>query len=187
MKIEFKRRDQSTYTLALRDDGVTVSIPTYDRTSPLPHDIAHYIVERGLGLKRGFWGQVAAGAMFPNMQIIAGHRPLHADAKSQAILRESGQQGTEAEVLVGLMMHVMEEGSENDWPRVQTLLKRTWQPGKPSRKPIRKEEVQYICAELREVRTRWQQLSNGESLTFDWMLETHVIAKSSKRIRNQKP
>ena len=39
---------------------------------------------------------------------------------------------------------------------------------------IRKEEVQRICVERREARTRWQQLSDGESLTLYWGLETQV-------------
>jgi len=67
MKIEFIHYDQSAYTAsALRADGVTVSIPGYDRTSLLPHDI----VEKQLELKRGFWGQVAVDALFPDMKIL---------------------------------------------------------------------------------------------------------------------
>ena len=56
MNITFTRCGECTYTtMAVRDDGVTLEVPSYDRTSPLPHDLAHYVVERELGLKQGFW------------------------------------------------------------------------------------------------------------------------------------
>src|SRR5262249_47574693 len=50
----------------------------------LPHDLAQFVVERALGLRRGFWGLLAAGATFksvggrrptrPGREIIAAHR-----------------------------------------------------------------------------------------------------------------
>src|SRR5689334_1787457 len=98
-----------------RDDGVTLRVPSFDRTAPLPHDIAHYIVERELGLARGFWGRVAEGALFSGMEVVSGRQPVHAKERSQAILRDREQQGTEAEVLVGVLLTIMQRGLETDW------------------------------------------------------------------------
>src|SRR5207249_535681 len=106
-----------------------------------PHDLAHYVVERELGLKRGFWGCVAAGAMFPGIQVRSGRRPPHAAARSQSLIREAGQHGTEAEVLVSVLLSIMREGLENNWPAARAVLSKEWKPSKPSRGPLGAEEV----------------------------------------------
>src|SRR5947209_2919285 len=101
MNITFTCGEGRTYTtIATRDDGVVLQVASYDRTFALPHDRGHYVVEHGLGLKRGFWGCIAAGALFPGITILSGRQSPHAAARSQAIIREAGQHGTEAEVLL---------------------------------------------------------------------------------------
>lgn len=46
---------------ARRDDGTEASwtFPSYG--DELPHDLVHLVVEAAFGLRRGFWGRVAAG------------------------------------------------------------------------------------------------------------------------------
>ena len=56
------RRSQAVVT---RDDKVTLRVAGYGPSQPLPHDLAHYVVEKELALRRGFWGSVADGAIFP--------------------------------------------------------------------------------------------------------------------------
>jgi hypothetical protein len=184
MNITFTRSGEHTYTtLALRDDGVMLAVPSFDRTFSLPHDLAHYVVERELGLKRGFWGCVAAGAMFPGIQVMAGRRPPHAAERSQSIIREAGQQGTEAEVLVSVLLRIMHEGLETHWPAARALLSREWKPNKPSRGPVGAEEAQRVCAALREAQQRWQALAVGESLTVSWPLERRARGSSRAALR----
>jgi hypothetical protein len=169
MKITFTRRGEHTYTtVAVRDDGVVLEVPSYDRTRLLPHDLAHYVVERELGLQRGFWGCVAAGALFPGIRVISGRRPAHGAAQSQSVIREAGQQGTEAEVLVGVLLNITHEGLDNNWPAARAVLDREWRPGKPSRGPLEADEMQRVCAALREAQQRWQALAVGESTTVSW-------------------
>lgn len=73
MKLTFIKLGQGRYvTHVVRDDGVMIEVPGPDRKAPLPHDLAHYIVESRLGLKGGFWGRVAAGAVFPGMKVLSG-------------------------------------------------------------------------------------------------------------------
>jgi len=45
-----------------RDDEVVLRVPTPDHPVSLPHDPAHYLVERELKFDRGFRGSAAAGA-----------------------------------------------------------------------------------------------------------------------------
>ena len=61
-------------TQVLRDDGVSLEVQSFDRTSTFPHDVAHYIVERELKLEHGFWGCVASGGVFGSVRVIAGRR-----------------------------------------------------------------------------------------------------------------
>ena len=169
MILTFTRRGKSTYsTLARRDDGVTLAVPSFDRTAPLPHDLAHSVVERELGLDEGFWGCVAAGALFPGIQVVSGRRPPHAAARSQAIIRAAGQHGTEAEVFVATLLSIVHQGLDADSPAARALLSRTWRPDKPSRGPLEPDEVRRVCAALREIEQRWQSLAVGESLTVSW-------------------
>jgi hypothetical protein len=171
LTITFTRTGESTYaTVARRDDGVTLAVPSYDRTHAMPHDLAHYVVERELGLPHGFWGCVAAGALFPGIKIVSGRQPPHAAARSQSVIREAGQWGTEAEVLVGILVRILDRGIDPAGPEARALVADAWRPSKPSRGPLSAEEVQRACVELRAAQERWQGLAVGESMAVSWTL-----------------
>src|SRR5216684_8119300 len=119
MNITFTRTGERTYTtVALRHDCVLLEVANSDRTFSMPHDLVHYVVERELGLQRGFWGAVAAGALFASVKVISGRQPPHAAQRSQAILREVQQHGPEVEVIGDVMLRLMQEGLENNEPAV---------------------------------------------------------------------
>lgn len=85
MEITFTKTGARCYEVsARRDDKVVVRVGTPDRPKGLPHDMAHYLVERGLGIERGFWGAVAAGAVFEGMEVVSGRRPPPLTAASTA-------------------------------------------------------------------------------------------------------
>jgi hypothetical protein len=182
MKITFTRTGECTYTtVALRDDGVLLEIASSDRTLLLPHDLVHYVVERELGLPRGFWGAVAVGALFPSVKVISGRQPPHAAERSRAILREVQQYGPEAEVLGEVMLRLMQSGLEDNDAAVRAALAKLYQPRQPSRGPLAPEEVQRVCTELREVQQRWQALAEGESLTVSWPVEKRPPCSPARR------
>src|SRR5688572_1408322 len=127
MEITFTRIGERSYTtVVVRDDRVTIQVPSFDRPAWLPHDLAHYVVERALGLRQGFWGRVAAGAVFPGMTVVGGRQPPHAAARSQAAIRAAGQQGTEAEVLVGVLVDITRQGLDSDGPAAYALVADAW-------------------------------------------------------------
>ena len=169
MKITFTRNGKRTYTtLVERDDGVMIQVPSHDRPSSLPHDIAHYVVEQELRLERGFWGRVASGAMFGGMRVVSGRLPPHAASRSKSIIKEEEQQLIEAEVLVGLLLNITHQRLENDWTAVQSHLNSTWKPRKPSRESLSHQEVLRVCGELRKAEQRWEDLPVSESITVSW-------------------
>ena len=61
MHLRLKRLDERRYeTVITRSDGVTYHVKGVGHMGVIPHDLAHFVVERALGLRRGFWGSVAA-------------------------------------------------------------------------------------------------------------------------------
>jgi hypothetical protein len=169
MEITFTRLGERTYsTVAVRDDKVIVQVPGFDRPAWLPHDLAHYIVEHGLGLNQGFWGRVAAGAIFPGMKVLEGRQPAHAASHSKEVQREAPRTGTEAEVLVALLAEISQQQLERDWPLVQKRLRQVWQADHSSPKTLGQAEVRQVCMELRNFQQQWQDLAFGQSLTVTW-------------------
>jgi hypothetical protein len=169
MDVIFTRTGKKAYTtLAHRDDGVTLEVQSFDRTSTIPHDIAHFVVERELRLERGFWGSVSAGAMFESVRVLSGRRRPHASDRSRAVIKGAGQQLAEAETWVAKMLEITEQGLENDWSAASAILNAGWRPRKSSRSPITAEEVSRCCAALRKVQQQWETLPPGKSLTVSW-------------------
>jgi hypothetical protein len=169
MQIIFRRTGLRSYaTLAVRDDRVAVSIPSFDRPTSLPHDVAHFVVERELGLARGFWGCVADGAIFPGMTVVSGRQSARAAERSRSVIRDAGQRGTEAEVLVGTMLRIAEAHLDATWPVAREILRDMWAPAGPSHTPLTADEVRRICDALRDAGRRWHALPVGESMQVTW-------------------
>lgn len=79
MDLHFQKKEKNAYTTRVfRDDSVVLEVPGFDRKYHVPHDAAHYVIETALGLRQGFWGCVAAGAIFPGIHVISGRQPPHA-------------------------------------------------------------------------------------------------------------
>lgn len=169
MQITFTRQGERSYsTVIVRDDKVTIEVPSYDRPDWLPHDLAHYVVEFNLGLAEGFWGRVAAGAVYPGMKILTGRQAAHATDRSRTLIRENSQTGTEAEVLVGLFVQLAQQGLENDRDTVRVLLGKNWQSARSTRPALQLEEVRQICRKLGEMQQEWKRLATGQDITVTW-------------------
>lgn len=169
MEIVFTKTGARRYeVLARRDDNVVLRVPPPDRPSSLPHDMAHYLVERELGFDLGFWGSVAAGAVFAGVQVVSGRRPPHAAERSAALIKEAGRQLTAAELYVGVVREVAREGKEHDWPGVCARLDEVWRPFREARKAVSREAVLRACRALREAESRWRELPVGGSVTVEW-------------------
>ncbi len=79
--------------MCVRDDGST----TQAETGPgLPgHDLLHYVAERALGLRRGFFGNVAAGRSLAALGDPAVIRALDEEAwTAEALARALGATAT---------------------------------------------------------------------------------------------
>jgi hypothetical protein len=82
------RQDQ---TIVTRQDGMCLSVPIYGPLEPIPHDLAHFVIEMELGLRDGLWGSIAGGAILEGMKVISGRQRPHAKERSQAIQHANRQ------------------------------------------------------------------------------------------------
>lgn len=182
MEITFTRSGERSYSsVAIRDDKVKVWVPGYDRAEWLPHDLRHYVIEHTLGLQFGFWGRVAAGAVFPGMKVLEGRQPPHAAERSYTASRQQPRTGTQSEILVGFLAGIAQQRIENDWPRVQKMLKMAWVDDHSHYSRLNQADVKQVCAELRIMEQQWQALAVGESLTVSWNSPKRLKAEGQKR------
>jgi hypothetical protein len=169
MKVIFtKINSHKSASVATRDDGVSVAIPGYGSSKPVPHDMIHFVTEDELKIDYGFWGCVAAGAIYSGMEVIEGKLRHDSERKSQELIKKVGQKISEAECFAGTIWRILCEGISNDWYRIQQLQESAWQSTKPSRPKMTHEEVKRICARVLTLEETWKGLRNGEILTLIW-------------------
>jgi hypothetical protein len=111
MLITFARVESgSTVATIRRGDGVVLELPGYDKKYRVPHDLAHAVTERELGMAGGVFGSIAGGGVFSNMRVLAGReRPDAADRSSRLLAANKAELGV-AEVLAGVVHDAVEDG-----------------------------------------------------------------------------
>jgi hypothetical protein len=134
------------------------------------------VIELNLSIKEGFWGRVAAGAVFPNMKVLEGRQPPHAVDRSKKLIKVNSERGTEAEILVGLLVDLTSQNLDKDWSAVQTTLTRIANSANTSAPDLTHAALREICGKLREKQQEWSKLALEESISVTW--PTHLTAKS---------
>src|SRR2546427_7876609 len=151
-----------------RDDGVTLELPSYLPLHRLPHDLAHFVIERALGLTCGFWGSIADGALFGGMEAVPRRRTARVEKRARQVMRGASAQITEAEAVVGSVIEIYQRRLDRDWAAARVLLSRIWWPAHPSRELPTQAEVRRICEELSDAENRWLGMAIGSSVTLIW-------------------
>lgn len=70
MIIKITKGLQSDYLAITRNNGST-DATSFPKKGPTSHDAIHYFVEHELGLQKAFWGMIARGHAFDDIQNIA--------------------------------------------------------------------------------------------------------------------
>lgn len=166
MRVVFPRLADGTeiHALVHRDDGVVLRVRgNGQRHGPeLPHDVVHFVVEQALGIGDGFWGSVAAGAVFTSMSHVSGRRRPHAAETSTAIKREHRAGIGYAELMVWLVEQITDQDDEAI-RRLTARVFATLPPPYPEPAALRPALVA-----LRETAERWRALAPGEELELIW-------------------
>jgi hypothetical protein len=110
MKLTFRRLDDRRYETLIERDGVRYRLNGPGHMFALPHDLEHFVVEKNLRLKNGFWGSIADGAVVRGMSYLDGRRKPHAEERSKAILKANERPLAEVEVIVRLFREGVDNG-----------------------------------------------------------------------------
>ncbi|HTE61125.1 MAG TPA: hypothetical protein VK631_12300, partial [Solirubrobacteraceae bacterium] len=130
----------------------------------LPHDLAHFVVEDGLGLEAGLWGVLAAGGMFGHTKVIAGRRPPHAAERAQAVVDAAGDRLSQAEMLTRFVCDLALDAADHDVRRLKAAAGARWW------RETTADQLSDTCRALREASVRWRDLRAGEALKVLWRL-----------------
>lgn len=153
------RRDPPAFVR--RSDGVQLSIPVFGPLEPIPHDLAHYVVEREMDLQGGFWGSVAAGAVFGGMRIVSGRQRPHAADRSKAVIAANGGGIGLAEQLVSAVIAAL-EGPTPPEPPLSS------HPKTPKSRNEYLLLVDRLTPAVRSTVERWQSIPVGGTLAVQW-------------------
>ncbi len=189
MDVSFHRgQGRSYFALARREDGVLVRLNggAYERSDPpLPHDLAHFVVEEELELRAGLWGVIAAGGLFPQASVVAGRRRPHATRRAREAIRLAGDRLTQAEVAVGVLCAVARAGEESD-PTVHHRIPERWRP-----EGLSPRDVERACERLRQAARQWDAVVEGDSLDLAWRVMPDAglgdRPRATRRQRSSRP
>jgi hypothetical protein len=161
-------RDGRYKTMITRDDGVSYLVSGVAHNFAIPHDVAHFVVEDALRLRRGFWGSVADGAVFPSMTHADGRRKPKAAERSKDLLKANADDLNEAEVLVRIFNETIEQGHPESSAVLRSQLNdRLWRRGEAPRE-IRAADISAVYAAYNAVRQSWRQVPVGGTLDLIW-------------------
>jgi hypothetical protein len=168
--LQLTRLDARRYeTLITRSDGVKYRVKGVGHMAAIPHDLAHFAVERGLRIRSGFWGSVADEVVFGSLTHVSGRRKPKASERSKQLLKENKGELTETEILVGLFNQALEEGLEPESPELRARLQRyIWTAqGRPKRR-FSEQEIFAVCMGWKEMLELWKNLPIGGTLELIW-------------------
>ncbi|WP_406046753.1 hypothetical protein [Kribbella sp. NBC_00889] len=149
------------FTLIRRADGAVFTLSSYSRKHRVPHDLAHAVTERELGIADGIFGCIAAGAVFDSMQQSAGKKRHDAKVRSTRILKAPNSIGV-SEVLTS----VIHGAVENDRRTPYAQARESWGISRADAFPYDDTDLDRATDTLRELSHCWQ--SSLDPLVFPW-------------------
>jgi len=169
MKLTVTRFDQGKYeTVITRDDGVSYSLKGVAHRFAIPHDLAHFLVEKTLRLHQGFWANVAGGAVFKTMSYLGGRRKPKAAERSEQLLKDNAAALNEAEVLVRIFNDTIEQGHAETSPLLrERLQRRLARPGLQFRH-FSDAEIGEVYAACADMLAKWKKLPVGGKMELKW-------------------
>ncbi|HEX6747992.1 MAG TPA: hypothetical protein VF092_11930 [Longimicrobium sp.] len=182
MDLTLTRLDERRYeTVIRRDDGVRFHVKGVGHMFAIPHDLAHLAIEQALGLRRGFWGSVADGAVFESMTYLGGRRKPHAAERSREVLRANRDSLGEAELLVRIFNDALERGHGPDSSELRARIEGRWTASGHPPRTFTDDEVAAACGAWERMLERWNQLPVGGRLGLEWEMESPRPSRHARR------
>jgi len=155
-----------------RDDGSVTVVPMADYGPALPHDLAHFVVERELGLRHGFWGLVVAGTSFDTVGGRAGTPlatrtdPLVDTQRPELLLAEGLVNLLHRPDGRGLCTDAGDDHADRRWARSAADLVAA--SGAAGVAAPDAEAMARTRGALAVMTGRWSALGAGKSITEEW-------------------
>jgi hypothetical protein len=137
--------------------------PGYD--ARMPHDLVHFVVERELGIRRGIFGQLAAGGTAGTFHPTAGGKVAGREAARQR--RVLARRGAK------LLTQGRADAATSE--RAADVCQRAWRARTASGNfrvtdgvSCSAVEIARICDALDELSAAWVKLDVGQTLTLSW-------------------
>jgi hypothetical protein len=185
MEIQFRRTGERRYAVTIFRQGQTAlemnPAPGYD--ARMPHDLIHLVVERALGLRRGIFGQIAAGGTAGTFHPVpsdhvrsreASRRRRELARRGARLLREGHEESAVSERAAQIchsawLARTARRGRHarpGDEPA--RLDDRSDGAAAPGADLLTPQQVERICDQLDELSAEWTGLAIGEALTVTW-------------------
>lgn len=167
MVLVFRRTGQRRYAVEALRPGLPVvemnPAPGYDTL--IPHDMMHLVVEAHLGLKRGVFGQLAAGGNAGTFRLL-----LKSDQGSRKITRARKREAKRGK-------RFLKDGKDDclQSERAAYIYRHEWLARSASAVPdtsaaqeFGKNKLDEICSHLDELSSHWSGLDVGQSVAVSW-------------------
>src|SRR5262249_43251802 len=152
MQVIFTRTHARGYSVTIAGPGIDTATmnpaPGFD--ARLPHDVAHFIVERELGIQGGLYGQLAAGGTAGTFHAKDAKKPRRAKRRGAAIAAANEGDAAFSEHAV--------YAAQSRWERREIVPDTS----------IAKVDLDRIITSFEDFATRWSALAVGESITLEW-------------------
>jgi hypothetical protein len=148
-------------TLIRRADGAEFTLTSYSRKHRVPHDLAHAVTERELGIPDGIFGCIAAGAVFDSMRQTGGKKRHDAKIRSARILKAPNSIGI-SEGITSVIHEAVEKDRATPYARVREM----WGVTQSDPCPYLDPDLDRATETLRELSRRWQK--DSDPLVFPW-------------------
>jgi hypothetical protein len=168
-------------SVASRSDGVSLSIPVFGRLDPIPHDLAHFVIELELDLQNGFFGSIADGAIFGGMHVLSGRQPPHAGERSRMVMKANHYPILFSEILVDVTLRALKDEAVGNKPLPITLAQIP-----SSTQAERMSLIRRLVPKMQEMCIRWQAVPIGETLLVVWPDHPQRHSSDSQQRRRHK-
>lgn len=155
MNVTFTRTAERRYRVSVEGPGVVPSFmepaPGYD--ARLPHDLAHFVVERELGIAGGVFGQLAGGGHVNTFRP-QGERPrTRVIKRGKRLSEENREDGMLSEKIVGIAWRYWNHGAHAAIPGAGV-------------EGVGADDLRRVLRAFDEVSAAWSRLQVGESMTL---------------------
>jgi hypothetical protein len=155
--------------------------PGYDEL--MPHDLLHLVVEAQLGLRRGVFGQLAAGGdagtFHPSFQAQetsrATARARHRlKARGKKLLREGRDESAQSERATYICWYEwLARSKSNDRRKAALAMSQQAKQVRAVAPPMElrafsERKLEEICQHLDELSSHWSRLEVGQSMAVGW-------------------